>query len=257
MVTQEQPKPGQDMSGISRIPTDLSPDEVSKDELGLAEGEGHGEVAPEDAAKDAIGKEKDEKDIDMDKKKGKLSRIVKRVKKKKETAEELKDLEEVPHIKEIEFIPIQEPFSYVKITLNELTNEYVYNIFEPALTSREKRYHEFIVETLSRVVNYDEDLMSNKKERDERLTNTLTEDFKNILDDYGLELSEETEGKILYYIIRDYVGYGKVDVIMKDAAVEDVSCDGPEIPVFIYHRELGSVKTNVVYDTEEELESFE
>jgi flagellar protein FlaI len=43
---------------------------------------------------------------------------------------------------------------------------------------------------------------------------------------------------------------------MNDPAVEDVSCDGPEIPVFIYHRELGSIKTNVVYDSDEELESY-
>ena len=98
--------------------------------------------------------------------------------------------------------------------------------------------------------------MSDKKKRDERLSKTLTEDFEGIIEDYGLEMSEESKGKLHYYIIRDFVGYGKIDVIMDDPAVEDVSCDGPEIPVFIYHRELGSVKTNVIYDTDEELESI-
>ncbi len=207
------------------------------------------------------GKETPEKPKGKEKKddKKKISRMVKRVLKEKEAKEkeeEEKKLMDAPHIKEIDFIPIQEPLSYVRITLNTLKNEYVYNIIEPSLTTREKRYHEFIIDTLSRVITYDQDLMSDKKLRDERLSKTLTEAYEDIIEDYSMDLPEESKDKILYYIIRDFVGYGKIDVIMKDPAVEDVSCDGPEIPVFIYHRELGSIKTNAVYDTDEELESI-
>ncbi len=187
----------------------------------------------------------------------KLSRLVKRVKKHKEEIDKEKEKVKVsPNIKEIDFLPIEEPFSYIKITLNTDTSEYIYNIIEPTLSSREKRFHEYIIETLNNTVEYDENLMSDKKERDRKLTKLLTEAYESILEDYHLEISEETKGKLLYYILRDYVGYGIIDVIMKDPAVEDVSCDGPNIPVFIYHRELGSVKTNVWYDNDEELESF-
>jgi flagellar protein FlaI len=187
----------------------------------------------------------------------KLSRLVKRVKKHKEEIDkEAEKVKESPHIKEIDFIPIEEPFSYIKITLNTETNEYVYNIIEPTLSSREKRFHEFIVDTLSSVVEYNHELMADKKKRDQRLANQLKKDYEEILEDYNLDLSEESKGKILYYIVRDFVGYGLIDVIMNDPAVEDVSCDGPAIPVFIYHRELGSVKTNVWYDDDEILESF-
>ncbi len=229
------------LTGLSRIPTELTEGGLSPD-LGL------GELPEPSKMDERIGKEKE--------KKTKLTRIVKRVKKEEIEAKKKEEEEKERNLKEIDFIPIQEPYSYVKITLNTITNEYVYNIIEPSLTSREKRNHEFIVETLSRIVNYDENLMSDKKARNDRLTTILTEDYDSIIGDYGLDLSEESKGKILYYIIRDYVGYGKVDVIMNDPAVEDVSCDGPNIPVFIYHRELGSVKTNVVYDNDEELESF-
>jgi flagellar protein FlaI len=205
--------------------------------------------------------EKEDAEGELDKKEAekekKISRLVKRVKKHKEEMEkEAEKVMESPNIKEIDFIPIEEPFSYVKITLNTETNEYIYNIIEPTLSSREKRFHEFVVDTLSSVVEYNHELMSDKKKRDQRLANQLKKDYEEILDDYNLDLSDESKGKILYYVVRDFVGYGLIDVIMNDPAVEDVSCDGPSIPVFIYHRELGSVKTNVWYDDDEILESF-
>jgi flagellar protein FlaI len=194
---------------------------------------------------------------DMDKTEKKISRFVKRVKKQKEEMEKEKDQTQLdPNIKEIDFVPIDEPFSYVKLTLNTETNEYIYNIIEPTLSSREKRFHEFVVDTLSHIMEYDHDVMSDKKQRDKRLREKLTEEYESIIDDYNVDITEESKGKVLYYVTRDYVGYGIIDVIMRDPAVEDVSCDGPNIPVFIYHRELGSVKTNVAYPDDEILEGF-
>jgi len=32
--------------------------------------------------------------------------------------------------------------------------------------------------------------------------------------------------RIGYYIIRDFVGHGPIDVMMRDDMVEDISCDG-------------------------------
>ena len=38
--------------------------------------------------------------------------------------------------------------------------------------------------------------------------------------------------------------------------MEDVSCDGTDIPVFVFHRDYGSMKTTVVFQTDDELEGF-
>jgi flagellar protein FlaI len=239
-ITQEKPQTNTENEAISRIPVNISPDSEA------------GEVTEKPSEKKKGSGKKGKADA-----KKRNPRMVKRVKRELDAKElEKKELEESPDIKEIDFIPINEPFTYVKITLNTVKNEYVYNIIEPSLSSREKRIHEFIVSTLSRVVEYDHDLMTDKKKRDQKLRDKLNIDFEGIIDDYALDLSDESIGKLRYYVMRDYVGYGKVDVIMNDPAVEDVSCDGPEIPVFIYHRELGSIKTNVVYDSDEELESY-
>jgi flagellar protein FlaI len=45
---------------------------------------------------------------------------------------------------------------------------------------------------------------------------------------------------------------------MRDPQIEDISCDGVGIPTFIFHRdpEIGSVVTNVKWETADELDSF-
>ena len=44
--------------------------------------------------------------------------------------------------------------------------------------------------------------------------------------------------------------------MMRDPLIEDISCDGPRVPVFVWHREYESIPTNVVFETPEELDAF-
>ncbi len=62
--------------------------------------------------------------------------------------------------------------------------------------------------------------------------------------------------KILYYLIRDFRGYGLIDPIVRDEKIEDISCDGPEMPIFVYHKEFGSIKTDISFPNTEALDSF-
>ena len=47
---------------------------------------------------------------------------------------------------------------------------------------------------------------------------------------------EESKDKIFYHIFRAFLGYGKIDIIMEDEGIEDISCDGHHVPIFIYHK---------------------
>ena len=161
-------------------------------------------------------------------------------------------MEEDEEIEEIELLPIEEPFAYIRVTLNHSTNEYIYNVIEPDLTKKEQGILEFILETLNRVLDYKEGEIENDVEKREMLEGRVRE----IMDDYLLEITGNGKKKIIYYIVRDYVGYGKIDVITRDTSVEDVSCDGTAVPIFLYHRDYGSIKSNVIYETDEELEGF-
>jgi len=79
----------------------------------------------------------------------------------------------------------------------------------------------------------------------------LYKNFIKILDVYGIDLAPPSLHKIWYYMKRDYVGYGKLDVLLKDPMIEDISCDGADISVYLYHRKYTNIETNVVFEEEE------
>ena len=69
------------------------------------------------------------------------------------------------------------------------------------------------------------------------------------------DLSEYQAEKLLYYLRRDFVGYERIDGVKHDINVEDISCDGYDQPVFVYHTDYEQVITNV-YHGKEELDDF-
>jgi flagellar protein FlaI len=157
-----------------------------------------------------------------------------------------------PDEKEIEFIAVQEPFLYAHVTLNTKTSDYGYNVVEPTLTPREEETLQYLIDTLSMILKYDLE----KIEDTESKKTYIEETVRNIYKDYNLKLTTSSKKKILYYILRDFVGYGKMDPLMHDLAVEDISCDGTAIPLYIYHKEYGSIRTNIIFESDEEVEGY-
>lgn len=73
-----------------------------------------------------------------------------------------------------------------------------------------------------------------------------------ILGPYGVNVMK-------YYVVRDVVGYGPIDPLMRDPLVEEISALGPRAPVEIVHREVHEqlwISTNIVFESEEELAQF-
>src|SRR5205809_831770 len=60
----------------------------------------------------------------------------------------------------------------------------------------------------------------------------------------------------MYYIVRDFVHFDKIDPMMRDPRIEDISCNGFGIPIYIWHRKYESIPTNVIFQTGEELDKF-
>ncbi len=84
----------------------------------------------------------------------------------------------------------------------------------------------------------------------------IKEKIALILRERGLELDKKVLEYMQYLITRDYLGYGKIDSLMKDSNLEDISCDGVGSPIFVYHRKYQNLKTNVAFDDEQELNNF-
>ena len=154
-------------------------------------------------------------------------------------------------LKELDFYPLNEPFAYAKILKNMDTLEKYYKVIEPHLSEEEQKALNFIWETLMKTFNVRMDELESKK-----IENYLTEQVNRVIDEYEINIDNVSKKKVLYYIKRESLGYGKIDSLMKDQNIEDISCDGAEVPIFLYHRKHGSVRSNIKFNDEEELSCF-
>jgi len=152
----------------------------------------------------------------------------------------------------VELFDVSKPFGYAAIVEDPVTHEVLYEVVESTITEAEeelfKTIRGFLVETL--------DIIMSELGSEEEAERYLREKVHEIIRTYRIRVDEKGLEKMLHYLTRDYVGYGRIDVMMRDPMIEDISCNGVEVPIFIWHREHESIPSNVVYTSEEELDSF-
>lgn len=140
-------------------------------------------------------------------------------------------------------------FAKAQIIRTAENSEIIYRVVEPALTSRETQ--EFF--TLKSEIN---DLLPDLLGQMTGHTGNLESIIGAFVHQRRPWLKGEQYEKLLYYLTRDFRGYGLIDPLVKDQNIEDVSCDGPEMAIFVYHKEFGSIKTTTSFPTTEALDSF-
>ena len=150
-----------------------------------------------------------------------------------------------------EITPVNEPFSYARIIYDKEGSEYIYQVIEPELSEKDKEILELIKDTLRRTLSYEWEALSKVSKED-----YLRDSVNAYLSTRGVKLDPITRDKIIYYILRDFVGFGHVDALMRDDNVEDISCDGVDVPLFIYHKKYESIKTDLRFKDEDILNSF-
>lgn len=142
-----------------------------------------------------------------------------------------------------------EPYVYVNIKYDKERNELVYNVIEPELTKEEREKLNAIKEGLVDLIDIDPSTIKDES----KLINYLIPLVRRVMKELRINLSQESFMKIMYYLYRDFVGYNEIDPLLNDPNIEDISCDGVGIPIYIVHRVFGSIRTNVVFKDKESL----
>ncbi|MFC6906296.1 type II/IV secretion system ATPase subunit [Halalkalicoccus tibetensis] len=191
--------------------------------------------------------------------------------------------------KEVERYWVNEPYAFVIVFHSRTENETKYYAIEPHLDPIETELAEFLTGKLRTAIKYTDDAgVGSEAERRaviERETRRLLDRYDLIeRHDAGLigrvrsllgrgegtepvpatgvrpepvVLAEDPETvteaqitKLLYYLKRDFIGYERIDPIKHDINVEDISCDGYDSPVFVYHTDYEQIITNVRHGRE-------
>jgi flagellar protein FlaI len=150
---------------------------------------------------------------------------------------------------EVERYWVNKPYAFVVMLLNPEKNSYLYYVAEPRLSDFEDLFLKEIKDRLKDVLFF-EDIKS-----DEDKEKILTSKVRRIVKDYAIDTSPLTLEKILYYTRRDFIKFGKIDPLMHDNNIEDISSNGYDIPIYLYHKKYTNMPTNV-YFIESELDSY-
>lgn len=156
-----------------------------------------------------------------------------------------------PNIEEVELYPVNEPYAYIRVILDNSTHEYTYQVLEPILTPAEKELFLEIKERLFETLDVNTKDLTREMAR--KILRSATDD---IIFDYGIKLTPVSREKIMYNIEKEFIGDGLIDPIMHDKYIEDISCDGVRSTIFVYHTSYENVKTNLMYESSDELDSF-
>ncbi|SFL07739.1 flagellar protein FlaI [Halogranum rubrum] len=140
---------------------------------------------------------------------------------------------------------VNAPFAYVVVTFDPTASEHYYHVVEPDTD-------EFTADLRERVaVDIRDPLLYRSPEADTVGESVLREELTTLLQQYGIDVDMKTYHTVLYYLYRDFVGYGKADALLHDSHIEDISCDGYDLPIFIYHDEYADIETNIVFGSDE------
>jgi len=151
-----------------------------------------------------------------------------------------------------EVYPIEEPYVFAAIVKDPETHKVRYKVIEPTLLHEETKFLKEIKSILMQEISVNLKQVDTK----EKAAKYLKQKTQQIIKNYRLKIAEEAIDKLMYYIVRDFVYYGKITPLMKDHMVEDISTDGVNIPLYVWHREYESLPTNIIFETETELNSF-
>ena len=148
--------------------------------------------------------------------------------------------------------PLYEPFSQVIIFQEPKTGEFKYILDELQLDPMERGIYNRILEMLlAEIQSPKEDISDARK--------FFAQEAKKIVDKYRISLGwlpDVSWYKILYHAERDLVGFGKIDSLMRDPNIEDISCDGVNKSVYIWHRTFESIETNVKFDSDDDVDNL-
>jgi len=155
-----------------------------------------------------------------------------------------------PNLNEIETQPVLKNYSYVRILYDTSSNEYFYEAIEPTLVEEEAEVLEVLKGIIVEQLELQEDATPQSREA------YLRRLVDGLLRQLQVDLHPVSKERVLYYVLRDFIRFGAIDVTMLDPQVEDISCDGVGVPLYIYHRKYGSIPSNLRFKSPLDLDSF-
>lgn len=144
------------------------------------------------------------------------------------------------------------PYVSVHIYWKAKENELVYEVEEPLLNRKQREMLKNIQEAMTEIININVIV----EKTPEGMANYINETSKLIINELGMDITQEDYASIFYFLYRDFVGLNEIEPLVRDYFIEDIECNGIGTPIYIVHRAYKNIKTNIRFEDLDRLTSF-
>ncbi|MDM7274664.1 MAG: ATPase, T2SS/T4P/T4SS family [Thermoprotei archaeon] len=160
----------------------------------------------------------------------------------------------------IDKYPLSDPWAYAYILERRGSRSRLYYVAEVSMSDDERGVYEKLVKVLEWELKPYEERSGGSVVDFKSVSERFIEQARRIVKVYSVRLAPSLKGdidwsKVLYHLLKNTIGYGPLDPLMRDPYIEDISCDGVRRPVYVWHQRYESIPTNIVFETEDELDS--
>lgn len=142
--------------------------------------------------------------------------------------------------------------SYGDVKIYKVMNEPlpIYTVPIVKSSGPEKDLIEMIKEAATRLITVSPEEIRDPQRRREYYINRVKEILLS-----SPELAIQ-EAKVDFYagmVVSDMIGYGSIDNLVKDDRLEEIMVIGPKKMVYVFHRDYGMLRTNIVFGDDKEI----
>jgi flagellar protein FlaI len=148
---------------------------------------------------------------------------------------------------------VNEPYVNVKIVKSEELGEgNHYFVNEVQLTDEQFDTYERIVRILSKEFKSPQGEHIDPRDYVFEQAEIIAEKYHRSLGKHKIDEWDQ----IFYYVVRDLIGYGPLQAITEDPDIEDISCNGVDMPIYVWHRRFEGIPTNITFTSHQALNDF-
>ncbi|NOZ59354.1 MAG: CpaF family protein [Euryarchaeota archaeon] len=119
----------------------------------------------------------------------------------------------------------------------------------PTLTSREKQLLEEIENRAVKEINIDPESIPDREERKRVFMQKVLEVIERFFPEVRLAKRKD----MARLVVNNMVGYSLLEFLLSDDQLEEIMVIGTGKPVYVNHRDFGNCKTNLVFESDEEI----
>lgn len=159
--------------------------------------------------------------------------------------------------------PVGDPI-FIHISRGEKRDNMKYNVIIPELSKDEKEYYDAILDRIIEVAHTSK-IPNSQEELRDVLISLFSEvthishppEKPNFLNSLGkkITVTEDQYHNILFHLIKNRLGYGKLEPLLRDIYIEDISCIGVG-SIWIVHKIFQSIETNIIFENDIELNKY-